>query len=64
MTVGRAPGCGVVLDRRHLRLAGARAACSGATARCYVEDLGSTNGTFVNGERITKTTARSARATP
>lgn len=49
--VGRAPGCGVFLDedsvsRRHAVLRTSRA------GEVTVEDLGSTNGTFVNGERI------------
>ena len=51
VTVGRAPGCGVVLDddtfvsQVHARL-------FRRGRETYVEDLGSTNGTLVNGVRI------------
>jgi hypothetical protein len=51
VTVGRAPGCGVVLagdtfvSQVHARL-------FRRDRDTFVEDLGSTNGTFVNGERI------------
>jgi pSer/pThr/pTyr-binding forkhead associated (FHA) protein len=55
ITVGRAPGCGVVLDddtfvsQVHARL-------FRRGRETYVEDLGSTNGTLVNGERISEVT--------
>ncbi len=55
VSVGRAPGCGVVLDddtfvsQVHARL-------FRRGRETYVEDLGSTNGTFVNGERVTEVT--------
>ncbi len=56
ITVGRAAGCQVALLSDHY--------ASSLHARLYqadgftmVEDLGSTNGTFVNGERITAPTA-------
>lgn len=55
VSVGRAPGCGVVLDddtfvsQVHARL-------FRRGRETYVEDLGSTNGTFVNGERIAEVT--------
>src|SRR4051812_42090905 len=50
-TVGRDPSAGIVIDdpessRRHASLS-----VEGSTVT--VEDLGSTNGTFVNGERLT-----------
>ncbi len=51
VTVGRAPGCEVVLtgdsfvSQVHARL-------FRRNRDTFVEDLGSTNGTFVNGERI------------
>jgi FHA domain len=55
VTVGRAPGCGVVLDddtfvsQVHARL-------FRRGRETYVEDLGSTNGTMVNGVRIGEVT--------
>jgi pSer/pThr/pTyr-binding forkhead associated (FHA) protein len=55
VTVGRAPGCGVVLDddtfvsQVHARL-------FRRGRETYVEDLGSTNGTLVNGQRISEIT--------
>ena len=55
ITVGRAPGCVVVLDddtfvsQVHARL-------FRRGRETYVEDLGSTNGTLVNGERISEVT--------
>ena len=55
VTVGRAPGCGVVLDddtfvsQVHARL-------FRRGRETYVEDLGSTNGTLVNGTRISEVT--------
>jgi pSer/pThr/pTyr-binding forkhead associated (FHA) protein len=55
VTVGRAPGCGVVLDddtfvsQVHARL-------FQRGRETYVEDLGSTNGTLVNGVRISEVT--------
>ena len=50
-TIGRGSGCAIhipdqTLSRQHARI---RTTASG----CVVEDLGSTNGTFVNGHRIT-----------
>ena len=49
--IGRGADCQIILDddyvsTRHARVIGARTAI-------YVEDLGSTNGTYVNGQRIT-----------
>ncbi len=55
LTVGRAGGCGIVLagdsyaSQLHARV-------FRRDDETYVEDLGSTNGTFVNGTRITTPT--------
>ena len=55
ITVGRAPGCGVVLeDDTFVSQVHARLFRRGRET--YVEDLGSTNGTLVNGERIAEVT--------
>ena len=56
LVIGRAPECGVVLgdtnvSRRHAQVA----LHDGAVV---VTDLGSTNGTFVNGRRVTRATVR------
>jgi pSer/pThr/pTyr-binding forkhead associated (FHA) protein len=51
VTVGRAPGCGIVLeDDTFVSQVHARLFRRGRET--YVEDLGSTNGTMVNGVRI------------
>jgi pSer/pThr/pTyr-binding forkhead associated (FHA) protein len=55
-TIGRSPGAQFVLDaalvsRLHCRLS------AGAT-ELQVDDLDSTNGTFVNGERVTKSSLK------
>lgn len=52
--IGRSPECAIVLDddfvsTRHARVVN-------GDAGLYLEDLGSTNGTFVNGRRITGAT--------
>ncbi len=55
VTVGRAPGCGVVLeDDTFVSQVHARLFRRGRET--YVEDLGSTNGTMVNGVRIEEVT--------
>lgn len=55
-TIGRSPGAQFVLDaalvsRLHCRLS------AGAT-ELQVDDLDSTNGTFVNGERVTRSSLK------
>jgi hypothetical protein len=55
ITVGRAAGCGVVLaEDTFVSQVHARVYRRGGDS--YVEDLGSTNGTFVNGERVVEAT--------
>lgn len=55
ITVGRAAGCGIALtadstvSQLHARL-------FRKEGRLYVEDLGSTNGTFVNGRKVSRPT--------
>lgn len=50
-TVGRAPGCGIALsDDKFASSLHARLWVQGG--RLWVEDLGSTNGTWLNGERL------------
>jgi hypothetical protein len=50
VTVGRAPGCGVRVDDSYTSSIHARVFRRDGTI--WVEDLGSTNGTWVNGERL------------
>ena len=55
MSIGRDPDSDIWLDapgvsRRHARL---RVGAAGHAARATIEDLGSTNGTFVEGRRVT-----------
>ncbi len=50
LTIGRAASCEIAIDdgymsHRHARI-------SGSGGQAYVEDLGSTNGTFVNGRLL------------
>jgi pSer/pThr/pTyr-binding forkhead associated (FHA) protein len=49
-TVGRAPGCQIHIDDTFASQLHARLFRS--DGRLFVEDLGSTNGTFLNGERV------------
>jgi pSer/pThr/pTyr-binding forkhead associated (FHA) protein len=49
--IGRAPDCAIVVDDRLVSRQHARIRCQ--PAAWLVEDLGSSNGTFVNGERLT-----------
>jgi hypothetical protein len=55
VTVGRGGGCGIVLaDDTYVSTTHARLYQQNSQA--FVEDLGSTNGTFVNGKRLTSPT--------
>jgi pSer/pThr/pTyr-binding forkhead associated (FHA) protein len=49
-TVGRAPECEIRLDDTYVSQQHAR--IFGKTDRWYVEDLGSTNGTYVNDQKL------------
>jgi pSer/pThr/pTyr-binding forkhead associated (FHA) protein len=56
-TIGRAPGADFIVDatlvsRLHCRL-------SAGAAELHVEDLESTNGTYVNGERVQRAALKS-----
>lgn len=52
LTLGRRPGNDLVLD--HLTVSGQHAAIDSAPGGSFILDLGSTNGTLVNGQPITK----------
>jgi hypothetical protein len=60
VTVGRGGGCGIVLaDDTYVSTLHARMFQS--NGETFVEDLGSTNGTFVNGRRLTTGATRLKR---
>jgi hypothetical protein len=50
-TIGRSDECDIVIDSKHVSRHHARI-FSSSDGQWYVEDLGSSNGTFVNGERV------------
>jgi len=50
LTVGRAPGCSMVFDEQFVSQVHARMFVRDGGV--FVEDLGSTNGTWVNGSRV------------
>jgi len=52
VTVGRAGGCGIILDDDTF-VSSTHARLFQRSGENWVEDLGSTNGTFLNGERVT-----------
>ena len=49
--IGRSDDCDIVIDSKHVSRHHARI-FSSSDGQWYVEDLGSSNGTFVNGERV------------
>jgi len=57
IVIGRLPGCGVVLSDTNVSRRHAQVAVD--AGEVVVTDLGSTNGTFVNGRRVTRATVRS-----
>lgn len=52
MKVGRKPGCDVLID--NLAVSGEHANIFTVGGDSFIQDLGSTNGTFINNKRITK----------
>ncbi|MHC4207517.1 MAG: FHA domain-containing protein, partial [Planctomycetota bacterium] len=50
-TIGRSDECDIVIDSKHVSRHHARI-FSSPDGQWYVEDLGSSNGTFVNGEHV------------
>ena len=52
MTVGRRPGCDIFLD--NLAVSGNHASIFTVGDDSFIQDLDSTNGTLINGKRITK----------
>jgi len=60
MTVGRAAGCQVTIDDTYASQLHARV--FQREGQVYVEDLGSTNGTYVGNERLTRPSPVGARS--
>lgn len=58
MTIGRAAGCSITVDDNYASQIHARIFRNGGTI--LVEDLGSTNGTYLNGQRVDGPTVVSA----
>src|SRR5581483_2626814 len=56
VTIGRAGGCGITLTHDTF-VSQVHARVFDREGSLYVEDLGSTNGTFVNGRQVTTATA-------
>ncbi len=54
LTIGRSADCDVVIDDRYSSQAHARLSCQGD--QHVVEDLGSTNGTYLNRQKVDATT--------
>lgn len=54
LTIGRSAACDLVVDSVLVSRQHAQLEC--AAGRCTVEDLGSSNGTFVNGRRVSRAT--------
>jgi pSer/pThr/pTyr-binding forkhead associated (FHA) protein len=52
MKIGRKPGCDIHLD--NLAVSGEHANIFTIGEDSFVQDMGSTNGTFINNKRITK----------
>lgn len=53
ITIGRDPGCDLVLPEHNKRVSGRHARIRFSGRDYQLEDLGGANGTFVNGERVT-----------
>ena len=52
ITIGRDPSSTIVIERRHVRVQHATPRIFDVDGQAMVEDLGSTNGSFHNGNRL------------